>query len=332
MTLASKPEVIFLDYSIHKFLAMQPPITSRCIIISSSGEPVDRFIERFRRDDGMMKKLWGIIVMIIVAGAVVVKSLNGIGSITANADAAYSSEAESSRVQLEKMLTVGESLTQGDMQGTVKWQGEWQTGLSLEAAAKGLADRLGLANHYAEQVHEQDVFYAEGTAGDIHGKLAVTSQAEGLYYVVLRLENQSMAGLAQLAKYGADYGEALLKEGVRVKWNAALQGAALAVDHAAAFSDSALAGDGYYEGGSQGIPVNAAFEALESRAKEWLELRQVEGFEDDRTISCSYAVEEFPINVQSAGKNIGLQLAVHWNTETNRYDVSLGSPLLTVEY
>ncbi|MFD3260254.1 YwmB family TATA-box binding protein [Paenibacillus lentus] len=279
----------------------------------------------------MMKKLWGIMVMIIVAGAVVVKSLNGIG-ITANADAAYSSEAESSRVQLEKMLAVGENLTQGDMQGTVKWQGEWQTGLSLEAAAEVLADRLGLANRYAEQVHERDVFYAEGTAGDIHGKLAITSQAEGLYYVVLRLENQSMAGLDQLAEYGAGYGEALLKEGVRVKWNAALQGAALAVDHAAAFSDSALGGEGYYEGGIQDFPANAAFEAMESRAREWLELRQVEGFEDDRTISRSYAVEEFPIKVKSAGKNIGLQLAVHWNTETNRYDVSLGSPLLTVEY
>lgn len=275
-----------------------------------------------------MKKLWGIMVIIIVAGTVVVKSLNGIGSITANADAAYSSEAESSRVQLEKILTVGENLMQGDMQATVKWQGEWQTGLSLEAAAKVLADRLGLANLYAEQVHERDVFYAEGTAGDIHGKLAITSQTEGLHYVVVRLENQSMAGLAQLAENGAGYGEALLKEGVRVKWNAALQGAAFAEENA----DSAPTADGYYEGGIQGFPANTAFETMEFHVKKWLELRHVEGFEDERTISRSYAVEEFPIKVQSAGQNIGLQLALHWNTEANRYDVSIGSPLLTVEY
>lgn len=277
-----------------------------------------------------MNKLWGIIIMIIVAGLAIMELLNSAGAeITVNADAVYSSEAELSRVQLERVLAVGKSMTHDEIRATVKWQGEWRTELSLEDAAKVLAEGLGWLDGYAEQVHEREVFYAEGETGEIRGKLAIMLQDEGLYYVVLRLENQTITGLGQLAEYGEEYGEMLLKEGVHAQWNAALQGASVDLTDMLAIPPTLANSQG---GGHQAVPVTIAFEAIESGVKERLKLRQVESFEDERTISRSYEVEELPIKLQSAGQDIHLQLALHWNTETERYDLSIGSPLLTVEY
>lgn len=278
-----------------------------------------------------MRKLWGIIAMFIVAGAIMIKTLNGPGT-TASAIAAYSSEAELSRMQLEKILAVGKSMTQGEIRGTVKWQGEWLTELPLEEAAKLLADRLGWLDRYAEQVHDREVLYAESVTEEIHGKLAILSHGDGLYYVVLRLENQTLMGLEQLAEYSVKYGEMLLAEGVRIKWNAALQGASMEADDALILSQTGVSTSISQEGEPQAVPVTVAFDAIESSAKKRLKLHQVESFEDERTVSRSYAVEELPIRVQSAGQDISLQLALHWNTETERYDISIGSPLLTVEY
>ncbi|WP_460324248.1 YwmB family TATA-box binding protein [Paenibacillus sp. YSY-4.3] len=265
-----------------------------------------------------MKNRWGILIMAIVVGAIIIKSLNTAGT-TAKADAAYSVEAASSRAQLGKLLAASEGLIQGSRQATVKWQGEWHTAMSLEAAAELLADRLGWVDLYAEKVHGNQVFYAEGAYGGaedvIHGKLALTLQEEGSYYVVLRLENSTDEGLQRLPEAGETWGEALLREGVRAKWNAALQGEAAEIVS------------------MQGLPDSqAAFAALEARVKEQLKLRAAESFADERTVSRSYAAEDLPIKAQSAGQEISLQLALHWNTESDRYDVSFGSPLLTVEY
>lgn len=174
-----------------------------------------------------MKNRWGILMMAIMVGAIIIKSLYTAGT-AAMADAAYSAEAASSRMQLRQLLAASEGLIQGSRQATVKWQGEWHTMLSLEAAGERLADRLGLADRYTEKVHGNQVFYAEGASGVaedvIHGKLALTLQEEGSYYVILRLENGTDESLQRLPEAGESWGELLLREGVRAKWNAALQG------------------------------------------------------------------------------------------------------------
>ncbi|WP_339157712.1 YwmB family TATA-box binding protein [Paenibacillus sp. FSL W8-0186] len=280
-----------------------------------------------------MKNRWGILMVVIVVGAIIIKSLNTAGT-AAMADAANSAEAASSRTQLSQLLAASEGLIQGSRQATVKWQGEWHTMLSLEAAGERLADRLGLADRYTEKVHGNQVFYAEGSSGEaedvIHGKLALTLQEEGSYYVILRLENGTDESLQRLPEAGESWGELLLREGVRAKWNAALQGEA-AVVSAPDWpdfwqNDSAGAGE------ANPMPALAAFAKLESRIKEQLKLRAVESFADERTVSKSYSTEDLPIKARSAGQEISLQIGLHWNTESERYDVSIGSPLLTVEY
>lgn len=281
-----------------------------------------------------MKNRWGILMMAIVAGAIIIKSLNTAGTATM-ADAAYSAEAASSRTQLRQLLAASEGLIQGSRQATVKWQGEWHTMLSLEEAGERLADRLGLADRYTEKMHGNQVFYAEGASGRaediIHGKLALTLQEEGSYYVILRLENRTDESLQRLPEAGESWGEALLREGVRAKWNAALQGEAAGVVSAPEWPDS-WQDDTAGAGEANPVPALAAFAKLESRMKEQLKLRAEESFADERTVSRSYAAEDLPIKARSAGQEISLQLALHWNTESERYDVSIGSPLLTVEY
>lgn len=280
-----------------------------------------------------VKNRWGILMMVIVVGVIIIKSLN-IAGAAAIADAAYSAEAASSHTQLRQLLAASEDLIQGSRQATVKWQGEWHAALSLEAAAELLADRLGLADRYTEKVHGNQVFYAEGAFGeseDVHGKLALMLQEEGIYYVVLRLENSTDEGLQRLPEIGESWGEALLGEGVRAKWNAALQGEAAEFVNAPEWPDF---GQDDSAGAGEADPMSAlaAFAKLESRMKEQLKLQAAESFADVRTVSRTYAAEDLPIKAESAGQEISLQLALHWNTESDRYDVSIGSPLLTVEY
>ncbi|MCM3700798.1 hypothetical protein [Paenibacillus macerans] len=238
--------------------------------------------------------------------------------------------------QLEKLLAIGTALTPDPYLVTVKWQGNWETQLAEEEAAGALATRLGLSEPQTENVQGYTLYNANGSNEGVRLTLDVTAQSEGQYYVVLRLEGAggTAGSVERLLNVQQLAGESLADEGVRIGWNAAVQGIGLARAGAGTGTESKPAEGEPSEPASADRTVSAVLAGLEQQIEDELgqKLERVEGFEDELTASQSYAVPGFPITAQSGKRQVALQLAVHRNADTGMDEIAVGSPLLTVEY
>lgn len=216
--------------------------------------------------------------------------------------------------QWEGLLSIAHHWTEGNMTATVKWQGAWNTLLSPEEAVGVLSSRLGMTNVNLSDVQGHHVYSADREEGGIYSKLTVTPQETGQYYVILRLEASSPEQVHKLTELHLIYGESLIDEGVIARWNGALQGTAGQGTLPSPYTESSLS------------------DAIEKFTAKGLNMELVENYNDFGTVSRTYEVKEWPVFVQSGGHKVSFQLGVHHNSEEDTYDISLGSPLLTIEY
>lgn len=267
------------------------------------------------------RKLWKGILWFVIALLLLV----GLQRIAQNGkDVSTVDQVEEARKQLTLLHGMGSSLSEQPFQMTVKWQGIWSTLLSPEEAAGALSSRLGLPDpkQVLEMAHE--AYQATGSLEGVPAHLTVTVRASGGYYVLLRLESAggSAEGLNRLETVQSLSGESLADEGVEVQWNAAVQGIT-------------WPGASGSEESSDQSPEQT-LNQLEKRIKEQktlrLKLKPVEEFAEELTVSRTYSVKGWAITAMSGEQAVNLQMAVHLNSGTGLNEISLGSPLLTVEY
>ncbi|MNM91758.1 hypothetical protein D3C81_1040650 [compost metagenome] len=236
-------------------------------------------------------------------------------SSEANADRGVNADSvEQAGKQWQQLMSITQQWSDDNMTATVKWQGTWNTLLSPEEAAGVLTLRLGFQNAFVENVQGHNVYSSYSQAGKIRSKLTITPQGTGVYYVMLRMEAGSSEQLAELSELQLGYGELLIDEGVAVHWNGALQGNAKKEFFAPNISES------------------SAINTIEKHTVQQLQMKQVESYDDLGTASRTYEVEGWPIAVFSGTHKVSLQLGVHFNAGEHVYEISVGSPLLTVEY
>ncbi len=262
---------------------------------------------------------------IIMAGCLLLLALL-LGNITKGQAVTVTAgdSVEAAAEQWDKLFALGSGAFQEGIRGTVKWQGAWYTLLAPEEAVNALSSRIGLSSIHEELMQDHTVYYAEGYARGIQIKLSVTWVEEGEYYVVLRMEGQGSDALADMKESQSVYGESLADEGVVVHWNAALQG------------NMKMVGP---EGTERSDNKKHTKELLQDSMKKIenlfshaLNLEMVEDYKDDETVCRTYTISELPISVLSGDEKVSLQMAVHSSSESGNMEVSLGSPLLTVEY
>lgn len=267
------------------------------------------------------RKLWSIGLLILVCAMLLV----GLQRIQATEqEAAVPDSLKDAEQQLDALVAIGRAVTSDPFRMTLKWQGEWNSLLSAEEAAGVLASRLGLSNPEAGTVQGRTVYESQGQIEGIRAELELITLEEGKHYAMLRLEaaGGDPAIWEQLQEAQRMAGESLADEGVDTRWNAAIQGMAW----------PASATD---EGTDSGEPVLAAtLDRLESQIERSakLKLKQVEAFGDEWTASRTYRVDPLPITVLSGDHHVALQMAVHRNSGTGMDEITIGTPLLTVEY
>lgn len=222
--------------------------------------------------------------------------------------------------QWDRLYALGSAWMQGEMRGTVKWQGKWNTLLDANEAAGALSSRLGFSAIREENVQGHRVYSATGAVEGILSKLTVTPVDDG-YYVMLRMEGLSKGALAFMKEQQTIYAESLFDEGVAIQWNAALQG----------ITDMDMKGN-KEEVDAAAPTLQDTLRLLEKEANSGTSLRLVEDYEDADTLSRTYEAPEMPIFVISGGRKVSLQAAVHRIASKDVQELSLGSPLLTVEY
>ncbi|MGN8771143.1 hypothetical protein ACTNDP_15760 [Paenibacillus barengoltzii] len=276
------------------------------------------------------RKIWSIGVLILVCAMLLV-GLQRIQSIETS-EIAEMTEPEADALdplkdaeqQLDALVAIGEAVTSNPFRITVKWQGDWDSLLSSEEAAGVLATRLGLSSPESGMVQGRTVYQSQGQIEGIHAELDLVTLEEGKHYAMLRLEaaGEDPALWKQLQEAQRMAGESLADEGVDPRWNAAIQGMAWPAsvkEEGEGSGDSVLA---------------ATLDRLESQIKRSakLKLKQVEAFGDEGTASRTYRVDALPITILSGEHYVALQVAVHRNSGTGMDEITIGTPLLTVEY
>lgn len=261
-------------------------------------------------------KLWGSGLILIVCFIILLGMTN-----KGNEQEIHTDPVQLAHEQLQKVISIAEKAIQGPFQTTIKWQGEWNTLLSPVEAAGVLSSRLGLPAPVMALVQDHDVYSTEGQFEGMASELSITSKGAGVYYVVFRMEANSSKPINDIAIAQDLAGSSLSDEGVTAAWNVALQG----------FTQSG-------QGGAQNVgtadseALSADLLALEQELKGEMELERVEGFADENTVSQTYAAADLPISIASGNHQVALQMAIHRSSNTGQSEISIGSPLLTVEY
>ncbi|WMT40280.1 hypothetical protein RE628_24045 [Paenibacillus sp. D2_2] len=230
--------------------------------------------------------------------------------------------------QWKSVLALAERSTDGALRATVKWQGTWNSLLEPSEAAYALASRLGLSTPIENEVQGHRVYNALGSNGGVYSKLSVMPEEGGTsYYVILLMDGDARVNADLFSELQTTYGHSLQDEGVDVNWNAALQGSVVS---GLSKELEMVAQSPEYSSAS----IQKLLNKIEEQTGPELGLHSAEEYvdEESQTISRSYEVGGLPISVQSGDHEIALQMAVHYNEETGGREISIGSPLLTVEY
>ncbi|AIQ54786.1 YwmB family TATA-box binding protein [Paenibacillus sp. FSL R7-0331] len=178
-------------------------------------------------------------------------------------------------------------------------------------AAARLAEQLGLGTPEATE-EDGHVTYRASRPLDSHSSMSLfwSELGEGASYVIVTVETRELLQAAAFQTVAADAGVQLLAAGITPEWNASLQGTSLAEESS-----------------------GEALERVEGIMAERLDgLEALESYEDDATSSRSYGITGAQRYVNSGEHRLALQAAVHKNSNDNSNRVTIGLPLITIEY
>ncbi|MFF3926332.1 YwmB family TATA-box binding protein [Paenibacillus lactis] len=224
-------------------------------------------------------------------------------------------EAPAAAAQAERdlrlLLQLGREHVDSGVRFTVKLQGESQA-VSRDqamASAEQVAQALGLPAVTAGKVHGNEVFRSEGTLEGLPVQMdwALTHLGGSYVRVMLTAEGEAqgerMIGMQQRVL------DELAHAGVEAAMNAAVQG---------------------YSARQEGAAETIG--RLEGDLGRTLTMRLVEDYEDGKTVSRSYEAPALGTFVKSGEQPIQMQLAVHEDSMKKSSRITIGFPVITVEY
>lgn len=206
----------------------------------------------------------------------------------------------------------------------VKWQGEADAAVSGPAgeAAAELAAALGLEERLpagTAKAHR----YAGGPAADGGAEaprvtLLWSETGGGHSYAVVSFEAAAWNGAPGVAAAAERAGALMRGLGVAAEWNVSVQAAVAGTEEAAPDAGAAL---------------EAAADAAEAKlAGVFGAVQAAEAYADAGSVSRTYAGAGLTRTVDSAGTAVGLQLALHREAGAEADRVTIGMPLITIEY
>ena len=237
-------------------------------------------------------------------------------SIIASAAASESTiVANSIKESLPLLTSLGQKATRSDspLRLVLKWQGEYSIAASNTAeAAEQLATKLGLGeiSHSEEDGHSTYRIATDINNGYIHLSMFWSELESGRSYVIVTLETLDLLKATGFQSAAEEAGGIMQEAGIAAEWNISLQGVAQ----------------------EQGTPKAALLHTEQIMADKLTGIHAVESYDDVNTNSRSYVVPGLERFVNSADHSIGAQVSIHkdGNQEINR--VTIGFPLITIEY
>lgn len=222
---------------------------------------------------------------------------------------AYAGSSESEGAKLEQLIHTSNAAMDQVERMIIKWQGQG-TGSAEEQAVR-LSKQLGLPQPVLARQTGHDVYRSEIQAeGERAGILvnAVVTEDNG-YYVIVQLAGNRSTELSELISLHEQVDQLLANSEVEATWNLAVQGT-----------------------GATDASGSNQLEETEAKLSGQLGMHAVERYTDDNTVSVSYRVPELPTAIQSGSDVLNMQIAVHQDQDKGSNRITLGFPVITIEY
>lgn len=218
--------------------------------------------------------------------------------------------AQSAAEELKLLYKLGQKEISSPTRVTVKLQGERAlfSGQELDESARWLAREMGLTTVRIEEDQEGKAYRARATVKGVSIRLDWV-QAGDRSYAKIQLEASGEDGLSHMLELQDRGWYSMLNAGVTPAWNAAIQG-------------------NVSNGGSA---VKTA-DFLEQSLDETLPLKVADSYEDTTTVSRSYHVPSLSFDARSGSAPIHMQVAVHEDSVKKNNRITIGFPVITVEY
>ncbi|MDO7908872.1 YwmB family TATA-box binding protein [Paenibacillus sp. JX-17] len=214
------------------------------------------------------------------------------------------------KAELQQLLDLT-FVSQGQPEHTVlKWQGDWNglNGEHAEAAAQQAARMLGLPNPVLEEVNGHPVYRSEAEFGGISFKWNVIEKEASSWYAVLRIDFQGSGTQPQLLAYQEQAAAVFHQSGIKGAWNVSFQWLKAVQD------------------------VKEQLKQAEQTIAAQVPVQQLESYEDAASASTSYTSGQLPVSVMSGSQAMQMQIAVHQNDALHVNRLTIGFPVITIEY
>ncbi len=233
---------------------------------------------------------------------------------------------------LEQLLhTAGVVINEAD-----EWVIKWQAGGKGDAHAHAakLAVELELAAPVKVRQTGHDVYRSEGTVGsakkEIEVLLNVADTDHDGYYIIVQLSGGADMDRQSLLAWQGQVEEAMTGLGLKASWNMSVQGK---LSKMTGGNDKEITTDSS-SAAQAGVEIKAGerLAAMEAKLSLELDVIEVERYEDTATTSISYEASDLPLEIQSGSHLLNMQLAVHQVSGQDDARITVGFPIITIEY
>ncbi|MFX3645866.1 MAG: YwmB family TATA-box binding protein [Paenibacillus sp.] len=225
----------------------------------------------------------------------------------------YAEKNEPKAAQLEQLIHTADSVIDNVDRLVIKWQAEGRG--DAQAQAVLLASHLGLEQPVQVRQTGHDVYRSELVAGTANGGAGmlvnVVDTGDNGYYVIVQLSGDAQTDRKTLMILQEQVDQLLADSGMKASWNMSVQGTAANV----------IKGDA-----SQQLAL------IEKDLSKNVDIASVERYTDVGTASVSYEAAELPLSIKSSSHMLNMQLAVHQVGEQGNNRITVGFPVITIEY
>ncbi|WP_339257369.1 YwmB family TATA-box binding protein [Paenibacillus sp. FSL R5-0713] len=225
----------------------------------------------------------------------------------------YAEKNESQAAQLEQLIYTADSVIDNVDRLVIKWQGEGRG--DAQAQAVLLANHLGLEQPVRVRQTGHSVYRSEGVVNEATGEAGVlvnvVESGDNGYYAIVQLSGDAHTDRNTFMTAHEQIGQLLVDSGMKASWNISVQGTAATVIQRDANQQLAL---------------------IEKDLSKNVDLVSVERYTDVASASVSYEAADLPLSIRSGSHMLNMQLAVHQIGDEMHNRITVGFPVITIEY
>lgn len=213
--------------------------------------------------------------------------------------------------RLSYLIQWGQELVDTPLKVVVKWQGEWRNDgkLSSLEAAQLLAMHMGLPALQTVSDTDHESYRSLTSIDGVRITYNWQVISEDKSYMIVKMESIGSDQSASILRLQDKYLTQIDQMDIDAEWNASVQGNIKEADS-----------------------VKETMKNVETKLQSHLTINQVESYEDEMTISHSYEAPSLGFDLISGDHTMDLQMAVHQDDNSGLSRVTLGFPIITIEY